>query len=288
MVGAAFAAMFTVFGIAYSFGAFFDSMAAVGSRFMHGRTLAVGLAWTGIGLGTLLVPPEAAQLIAARGWRTGYLVLAVAGGCVLVVAAAAGPMAGGGEAGGQLRALVPRRQFQLLYAAGLLTSMALFVAFVHLAPFARHQGARPVAAALLISVIGAGSIAGRIGLGALAGRFGALRTYQFATAVLAGSFLVWLLLPAYPGLVAFAALLGFGYGGWVALSPSVVAELFGAAGLGASVGAIYTSAGIGTLIGPWLAGALVDMTGTYTVAVAGALVFALAAVGVTMAVRPDL
>jgi MFS family permease len=57
----------------------------------------------------------------------------------------------------------------------------------------------------------------------------------------------------------------------VALSPSVLAELFGAERLGGTAGALFTSAGIGALLGPPLAGLLVDRTGSYTAAIAAAL-----------------
>jgi MFS family permease len=158
---------------------------------------------------------------------------------------------------------------------------------VHIAPFARRLGSDPVAAAALISVIGGGSAVSRIVLGAVAVRYGALRTFQGALVVLALSFVVWLALPLYPGLILFAALLGFGYGGWVALSPSVVAELFGEDGLGSSVGALYTSAGIGALVGPWLAGALADVSGSYTPAIVAAVALAFAAAALTLSVRVE-
>jgi MFS family permease len=144
-----------------------------------------------------------------------------------------------------------------------------------------------LAAAAVISVIGGGSVVSRLLLGAVAVRYGALHTFQGSLVVLALSFVIWLALPVYPALVLFAALLGFGYGGWVALSPSVVAELFGADGLGSSVGALYTSAGIGALIGPWLAGALADISGSYTWAIVAAVVLAFVATALTLSVRVE-
>jgi MFS family permease len=373
VVAAAFVAMFTVFGIAYSFGAFFDPMAhefgigrgatsaifsitgflyftlgvvsgraadrlgprrillagalamgaglvltawapqywiawityglgvgigtacgyvpmvaAVGARFQGDRSLAVGIAVTGIGLGTLLVPPLAALLIKAYGWRTSYFWLGLVGAAVLALASLPAASAAVPEGpAGSIRRLVQARAFRRLYLAGLLISFSLFIAFVHIAPFARRLGSDPLAAAGLISVIGGGSVVSRTVLGAVAVRYGALRTFQGAVVVLALSFVIWLAIPVYPALVVFAALLGFGYGGWVALSPSVVAELFGADGLGGSVGALYTSAGIGALVGPWLAGALADISGSYTSAIVAAGVLAFVATGLTLSVRVE-
>jgi MFS family permease len=253
-------------------------VAAVGRLFERRRALAIGIAVTGIGVGTLAVPPVAALLVGALGWRRTYLVFGLTSfvlltACALLVGRPSGrartPL-GVGRA-------VRTRQFAMLYAAGLLSGFALFLAFVHIVPYAIRLGAAPVAAAGLVSVIGAGSAAGRLVLGGVAERVGALRTLQLCFGVMLLSYVIWYLARTYPALAAFALALGLGYGGWVALSPSVMAELFGADGLGGSVGALYTSAGIGALLGPPFAGFLVDATRSYRVAILTAVGLALLA-----------
>ena len=92
--------------------------------------------------------------------------------------------------------------------------------------------------------------------------------------------------PSYEGLVVFAFLMGFGYGGWVALSPSVAADLFGPEGLSGTLGALYTSAAIGALLGPPAAGFVKDATGTYRPAIAAAMVLAVASLLVILPLRP--
>jgi MFS family permease len=57
--------------------------------------------------------------------------------------------------------------------------------------------------------------------------------------------------------------MGAAYGGMVALSPAVVAELFGVRGLGAVLGTLYTSSAISALVGPPLAGLVIDSSGSY-------------------------
>ena len=68
--------------------------------------------------------------------------------------------------------------------------------------------------------------------------------------------------------------LGVGYGGFIALSPAAVAVMFGTNGMATILGATYTGAGIGGLIGPPLAGAIIDTSGfnagiTYALITAG-------------------
>jgi MFS family permease len=263
-------------------------VAVVGGWFTRRRTLAVGVAVSGIGLGTLLVAPLAADLIGRFGWRDAYLVLAAVGtavlaGCALLVRAA--PVTAGSEA----VPLLPRLRepaYVRLYTAGLLLSVALFVPFVHLPAYAESRGADPVAAAGLVGVIGAASVVGRLALGAVAARTGPLRTYQACYVLMAASFALWLGAPGYPRLVAFAVLLGVGYGGFVALSPPLVAELFGVRGLGGLLGVLYTSAGLGSALGPPVAGAVIEATGGYVAVVVGALALGGVATGVALTVRP--
>lgn len=254
-------------------------IAAVGGWFDRRRSLAIGIAVSGIGMGTLVVPPLAALLVDRFGWRSTFLILAAAGLLLLVacgVVAEAPPdrtRAARGPAG-----VVRSRAFGLLYVSGLLTAFAQFVAFVHIVPYAIRLGSAPVLAAALLSLIGGGSIAGRVALGGAADRLGPVTVFRASLAIMLVSYVLWLLAPGYPALVVFALALGVGYGGWIAITPSVMAELFGPRSLGASVGALYTAAAVGALLGPPFAGFVVDATGGYrpaivtTIALSGAAV----------------
>ena len=57
----------------------------------------------------------------------------------------------------------------------------------------------------------------------------------------------------------------------------MLAQFFGTGNLGALVGSLYTSNAFGTLIGPPLAGFIIDHTGGYRWAIATALAMATAA-----------
>ena len=82
---------------------------------------------------------------------------------------------------------------------------------------------------------------------------------QLSFAIMAASFLIWLTAGgSYGQLVVFAIVMGVAYGGFIALAPAVAAGLFGTVGLGAILGALYTSAAIGGLVGPPIVGAVID------------------------------
>ena len=254
-------------------------VAVVGAWWPRGRTVAVGIAVSGIGLGTLAGAPVAAALIGAVGWRDAYLVLAAGGVAVLLACAVLVRPAPVPEDEVRLP-LLPRLRtptYRLLYGAGLLLSVALYVPFVHLPAYAQSRGSGAVAGAALVGVIGGASVVGRLALGAVAGRLGVLRTYRACFVLMAGSFALWLGDPSYARLVAFTVLLGVGYGGFVALGPPLVAEVFGVQGLGSLLGVLYTSAAVGSAVGPPLAGVVIGDGSGYGTAVVCSLLVAAAA-----------
>ena len=265
--------------------AYVPMVALVGAWFERRRTLALGVAVAGIGVGTLVIPPATAALIEAVGWRDAYLVLAAVGVAALGLCAlaAAPPPAAAGAGSVSLRAAMRDRQYRRLYLATALMGVPLFVPFVYLPSYAEDRGVDPVLAAGLIGAIGTASVAGRVALGALAGPLGLLRVFQGCFLAMALSFVLWWVAGgSYAMLLLFAIVLGVGYGGFVALAPAVVAERFGVERLGALLGVLYTSAGLGSAIGPPAAGAIIDASG-YAPAIAASLAIGLAAFAVVVA-----
>ncbi len=252
-------------------------VAQVSGWFVRRRAAALGIAVAGIGLGTLVGPPVANVLIEAIGWRSTYRVFAAVSVPLLVFAALLvrrAPAAAASAATLSFREVVANRLFRYLYVGGFFMGLALFVPFVFLVPYAKDQGIGAGAASALVSLLGVGSLAGRLVLGTLGSRLGVVRLYQLCFATMSASFVLWLVSGAsYPVLVAFALTLGISYGGYVALSPAVAAELFGLVGLGSILGALYTSGGFGALIGPYLGGRILDVTNdSYPVAIVVAMV----------------
>lgn len=277
--------VYTVYGLAVGLGvgcAYVPAMGATQRRFACHRALASGIASSGIGAGTLLVPPMASLLVGHFGWRTAYAVLGVTAAIVgagMALLIENDPRERGlgpdGEAvrlgaapaqpdGMTLRDAIRSRHFIALYAACLACALGVFVPFVHLAPYATDQGITPASAVLLVSAIGLGSAVGRFLLGGLADRLGHERTLIATYLAMALALVIWLVSTTFWPLAVFAFIFGSAYGGWVALLPALVIGAFGGRNVSGIIGILYTSAGIGTLVGPSAAGFAFDLSHSYT------------------------
>jgi MFS family permease len=262
--------------------AYVPVVGAVQRWFIRRRGFASGLAVSGIGVGTLVMPPLATLLIESLGWRGAYLTLGVlaalvGGGLALLVEndprdRGLGPDGDPVQAGTQPArpegASVPEAirspRFISLFAACLICSFGVFVPFVHLVPYAGDHGVAPSAAVLLLGVIGVGSTAGRFFLGGLADRMGRQFSLLLLFVGMAFAFLIWLISTNIWSLAAFAFIYGIFYGGWVAILPAVVMDYFGGRNVGGIIGFLYTSLAFGTLIGPSAAGFAYDLSHSYT------------------------
>jgi MFS transporter, OFA family, oxalate/formate antiporter len=269
------------------------AIGAVQRWFVRRRGLASGLAVSGIGLGTLVLPPLASFLIDTIGWREAYLAVAaiavvVGGGMALLIEN--DPRDRGlypdGDAlrvsqasGMSVRDAVTSRQFVGLYASCLLCSFAVFVPFAHLVPYALDHGVTRSAAALLMAMIGVGSTGGRFFLGGLADRMGRHNALLLTFLGMAVTLGFWAYATGFWSLLVFAVAYGIFYGGWVALLPVTVMDYFGGRNVSGIIGILYTSVAFGTLIGPSTAGFVFDLIHSYTLpllAGAGANVIAAA------------
>ena len=297
--------VYAAYGLGVGLGvgcAYVPAIGAVQRWFVRRRGFASGLAVSGIGVGTLVMPPLASFLIGTLGWRGAYLALgalaaAVGGGLALLIENDPGdrgfgpdgdpPPAGAKAArseGASVSEAIRSARFISLYAACLICSFGVFVPFVHLVPYARDHGMAPSSAVLLLGVIGIGSTAGRFFLGGLADRIGRQTSLLLMFAGMALALAVWVISTAIWQLTAFAFIYGVFYGGWVAVLPAVVMDHFGGRNVSGIIGILYTSVAFGTLVGPTAAGFAFDVSHSYTLPIlasAGANIVAAAIVAAT-------
>jgi MFS family permease len=297
--------VYAAYGLGVGLGvgcAYVPAISAVQRWFVRRRGFASGLAVSGIGVGTLVMPPLASLLIGSLGWRGAYLVLgvlaaAVGGGLALLIEndprdRGLGPDGDPAQSGIQparvegasVSEAIRSRRFISLYAACLICSFGVFVPFVHLVPYAQDHGVAPSSAVLLLGVIGIGSTAGRFFLGGLADRMGRQLSLLLMFIGMALALAVWVISLNLWSLAAFAFVYGVFDGGWVAVLPAVVVDLFGGRNVSGIIGILYTSVAFGTLIGPSAAGFAFDLSRSYTLPIlasAGANIVTAAIVAAT-------
>jgi MFS family permease len=283
---------YLTYGIGVGLGAacaYVPTLAIVGGWFTRRRNMALGIAATGTGCGMLVMPPLAATLIEHFGWRHANMILGA--GCALLLAICASvsqrPPLASPSASGSLGRVVRSAPFLMLYVSWILATAALFVPFVFLPAFALDLGASQVAAAAVISVLGGMSVIGRLGLGLLGDRVGTLRLFKAATLAMGASYALWLAATDYGWLLVFAAVLGLGYGVRIALMPVILIELFGLQSLGTVLGVFFTATGVSALVGPPLAGFIVDYAGGYRWPAAFALAMGLLGFAAVLRLRAD-
>ncbi len=261
--------------------AYVPAMAAVQRWFTTGRGFASGVAVSGVGIGTALVPPAAEALSTFGDWRAAFLacgVLAVAVG--LCGAALLHPTPGESSAREE-PAPGPARElrspaFATAWAGTLLIALPMSLPYALLVATGRDLGLPRGDSVALLGLVGLGSIAGRFLLAALADAVGRRVTFLSCCGGLAASMLLWAAAEGPVMLQVFALLFGALQGGIVALLPAVVADSFGNRVLGGVLGALYTARGVALLAGPpalafafaWFAGHTLPLL---AVALAGAV-----------------
>ena len=255
---------------------------AVSSWFDERRGLALGIAMTGIGIGATLVPQFARAIIAAYGWRAGYVAL---GALMFVVAfptvaifirepeRRAFSDRDGVVPGLTVLEALQTSSFWLLAIPVFLVVTTINGIIGHLVPLLTDRGFEVRQATGILSAVGLSTIAGRLFAGYLLDRF-------FAPVVSAGLFLLPLvgvsILVAGAGGSAplLAAMsLGFGLGAEVDVIGFMVSRYFGLRAYGEIYGCLFAIFTVGTGLGPVLMGLSFDATRSYN----GALtVFAVA------------
>jgi MFS family permease len=257
------------------------SIASVQPWFTTRRGLAGGIASSGVGAGTLLVPVLVAMAIGPMPWREamqvlalGVLVLGLLAAALLRRAPAAPSSGSGGSATGlSLRETLSTPTFRWFYLATVLASPVMFIPFAHVSASARDLGLGEAFAVGLVGLIGVGSLVGRFAIGVVADRLGRAQTLVLMQLSMGASYVLWGAAGGQGMLVVFALWFGLSYGSIVSLLPAICMDYFGGKSVASVVGTLYSGAALGNLLGPVLAGAVFDHSGHYlgVMAVCGVL-----------------
>ncbi len=252
--------------------------------FFARRGLMMGIVMAGGGMGTLLVPPVASQLVASYGWRVSYLIM---GGAVLIIILVAAqflrrdPSKMGLQPYGQnrsgeqemrmearslsLREAVITRQFWMFSGLSFCLGFSAYVVIVHIVPHMLDLGASDAVAASLLSTAGVGTIPGRLLLGILGDRIGNRNTAAIGFIIMAVALFplaaakqLWLL-------YIIAVIFGVAFAAGVT-HPPLIADLFGLGAHGVLLGLTTIGYTIGAAVGPVVGGYIFDVAHSYQAA----------------------
>jgi OFA family oxalate/formate antiporter-like MFS transporter len=262
-------------------------MTIVTRWFTRRRGLALGIASSGVGFGTLVMAPLSHYLITAYGWRNSFTILGIASGIILLICAQFmrrspapgmedGDIARTGNGnrnvhssdfarGLTLRQVLKTREILLILVAQVFIGFTVRATMVHISPHAIDIGISASVAALTTGAIGGVSIVGRVAMGLVQDRVGAQRSMIICMTVQALSMLALPFLKVDAAFFIFALTFGFAYGGDVPQIPVITAQCFGLVAISTVYGLVQTLGNLAGASGPLIAGYVFDRTGSYTV-----------------------
>lgn len=280
--------------------------------FSRRRGLAIGIAFAGVGIGSVTLLPWVQHMIEVSGWRTACTALGLMMLIVLVPInlllrkrpedlglrpdGEAAPSASSAEpisnildsawAGTEWtlpRALATARFWWI--ALGFFCALYVWYAVqVHQTKYLLDIGFSPDVAVWALGVVSLFGIPGQIALGHVSDRIGREAVWAISAAGFAICFAALIALKHEPSLALVCVMVfaqgALGYGLTSVMGP-VVLEIFQGPHYGSILGCIMTIALAGGAAGPWLTGLLHDLTGDYTAAFAiGIAVSLLSAVAI--------
>lgn len=302
LIGTSIVAMVLTYGVLGGLGvgfAYVTPIATCVKWFPDKRGTITGLAVFGFGAGTLVFGPVINALLGAVGIATTFYILAAV---FLVLVSGIGslfrvPPAGwvcpnwtppatssaGGHADFTSGMMFRTRQFWTLWLMYFFGAGAGLMIIGQAVPIGQEvAGLQKAAAASGLGIMALCNGLGRLAWGSLSDKLGRLRTVMLMFVVMIIAFVA--VLPLASGFALWLigmCLVGFAFGGFLAVMPSITADFYGTMNLGANYGFLFTAYGISGVVGPFLIDYIRTSTGGFTAAM---YIFAgLSVVGILLA-----
>lgn len=139
----------------------------------------------------------------------------------------------------------------------------------------------------LVAILAVFNSAGRVVGGFLSDRIGRDWTLMLMFALQAANMLFFRYYTDMTSLTVGVCITGLAYGSLLGIFPALTYDFFGLKNSGANYGLVFTAFGAAGIIGPLMAGKIVDVTGSYSYAyIAAAVILAAAAVMVKFLNKP--
>jgi predicted MFS family arabinose efflux permease len=257
----------------------------ISTRFEEYRGIALGIAVSGVGLGTVVVPQIAQHLIQWVGWRLAYVgvgatVFILAFPMVALFLGEPGKSRAERQAATRSADIVPGpmaldvvksdRRFWLLLAMFFLSAIAINGTITHIVALLTDRGNSPQIATSVLSSAGVALIVGRLISGYCLDRiFGPYVAVAFFIMAASGIALIASDIGGLPAAFAGTVLCGMGLGAEGDLLGYFVGRYFGLRSFGTLYGFMIGVFSLGNGVGPFLMGLSYDHTHSYATASIG-------------------
>jgi len=287
--------LFITYGLLLSLGTgpVFTVVNSTASRwFDKKRGFVLGITSSGGGLGAIVLAPLATYLISNFDWRTAFLVVGIIAWPLMGFMALLlikdprdiGLMPDGIEsaktrtspnckdhaADSSARQSLQKSQFWFLAFVWLFLSLSIHLIYVHAVPFAVDNGVESMDAAIILSLIGIATLAGRVVVGKLSDMIGR-KTPAIVCGLLQAGSLLWLIW-ARDLWIFYSFAIGFGIfsGGLGGIVTVLIGDVFGMGSIGTIMGMLSVGWALGAASGPVIGGYVFDLSGNYSIAFAAA------------------
>lgn len=224
------------------------------------RGIAMGLVFSGTGVGGLAMAPLSRKLISTVGWRWALRTLGlIAFCCTFAVSFLVHPHPNYRPSNiGLVNLRIAKSlKFMTHVSGGFLQSAGYLIPLFYMSSYGETLGLSNSTGAVLIGVNNAVNAASKIVLGFIADYVGRINMLLFCCLMSATTVFALWLIPQQSTFISFVVLYGIFSGPIIALLPACLVELFGVQNYHSMSGLMYFSRGMGNLLGSPIAGLFV-------------------------------
>jgi OFA family oxalate/formate antiporter-like MFS transporter len=265
------------------------------------RGLISGMVVAGLGLAAAYAAPLAQVIINAVGVKQTFLIVGVVfGGLVVLLAqflavppagyvppGTPAPAANGisGKRDFSPSEMMGTLQFWMIWLMYCFGAIAGLMVIGHIAIIASIQ-AQLTWGFALVAILAVFNSSGRVIGGFLSDRIGRNYTLMLMFALQAANMLMFKNYASMTSLTIGVCITGVAYGSLLGIFPALTYDFFGLKNSGMNYGLVFTAFGAAGIIGPLMAGKIVDLTGSYSYAYLAAAVILVIAVVMVKFLKP--